>query len=130
MKRTIIILIALVLFISLPVFASTPTEENAPAATNEDAKEMIDIMTLSDNELQNVKGEGWVSIEDPNFHGGMFGGISVYEQGIVIYIFFESGLVQEYTTDGAGNLVLNGSYYPNNNNSWNNSNDVGTGFKK
>ncbi|MCR4422922.1 MAG: hypothetical protein NUV32_10680 [Exilispira sp.] len=55
MKRSIIILIALVLFISLPVFASTPEEENAPAATSEDSM-FMDLTQLSEEELMRVEG--------------------------------------------------------------------------
>jgi hypothetical protein len=55
MKRSIIILIALVLLVSLPVFASTPTQENAPAATSEDTM-FLDMMQLSEEELMGVEG--------------------------------------------------------------------------
>ncbi len=129
MKKAFIILLVLVLFISFPIFAAIPAQEIAPLANNDD-NIWNNFTNLTDNDLQNIKGEGWVSIEDPNFHGGMPGAISIYEQGIVIYIFFDSGLVQEYTTDEAGNIVLSGSYYNTNNNNWNTSNDVGAGFKK
>jgi hypothetical protein len=55
MKRSIIILIALVLIISLPVFASTPEEENAPTATSEDGM-FLDMTQLSEEELMAIIG--------------------------------------------------------------------------
>jgi len=55
MKRSIIILIALVLIVSLPVFASTPTQENAPTATSEDGM-FLDMAQLSEEELMGVEG--------------------------------------------------------------------------
>jgi hypothetical protein len=55
MKRSIIILIALVLIISLPVFASTPEEENAPTATSEDGM-FLDMTQLSEEELNKILG--------------------------------------------------------------------------
>jgi len=55
MKRTIIILIALILIVSLPVFASTPEEENAPAATSEDSM-FMDLTQLSEEELTLANG--------------------------------------------------------------------------
>jgi hypothetical protein len=56
MKRTIIILIALVLFVSLPVFASTPTEENAPIPTSEDGM-FLDFIILNEEEMIYINGQ-------------------------------------------------------------------------
>ncbi|MCR4422913.1 MAG: hypothetical protein NUV32_10635 [Exilispira sp.] len=55
MKRSIIILIALVLLTSLSVFASTPEEENAPVATSEDAM-FLDMTQLSEVDLMGIEG--------------------------------------------------------------------------
>jgi len=55
MKRSIIILIALILIVSLPVLASTPTQENAPNATSEDTM-FLDMTQLSEEELMAISG--------------------------------------------------------------------------
>jgi len=69
MKRSIIILIALVLFISLPVFTSAPTQENTPMKTIEHGM-FLDMTQLSEEELMGIEGNRTI-IEDAYFHVGI-----------------------------------------------------------
>ncbi|MCR4421547.1 MAG: hypothetical protein NUV32_03600 [Exilispira sp.] len=68
MKRSIIILIALVLIVSLPVFASTPTEENAPTATSEDTM-FLDMTQINEEELTHIFGQVQIAEYDYNITG-------------------------------------------------------------
>jgi len=55
MKRSIIILIALVIFMAVPVLASTPEQENAPIA-DEEYIFLLDLTQLSEEQLINIFG--------------------------------------------------------------------------
>ncbi|MCR4422904.1 MAG: hypothetical protein NUV32_10590 [Exilispira sp.] len=55
MKKSIILLLGLVLLFAIPVFASTPENENAPAVASED-QQFIGLTTLSEEELVGITG--------------------------------------------------------------------------
>jgi predicted ATP-grasp superfamily ATP-dependent carboligase len=88
MKKSIILLLGLVLLFAIPALASTPENENAPAMTSED-QQFMGLTTLSEEELMGVEGnhviyettkpdDYIIYILDP---GGNEGYIIVYNDG-------------------------------------------------
>ncbi|MCR4421546.1 MAG: hypothetical protein NUV32_03595 [Exilispira sp.] len=90
MKRTIIILIALVLFISLPVFASTPEEENAPVPTSEDGL-FLDMTQLTEDQMIDIYGNAFSLMSDGASNVTITGGSGI-----------KSGSKNESTTTSSG----------------------------
>ncbi|MFN3411509.1 MAG: hypothetical protein ACK4YF_05065 [Exilispira sp.] len=56
MKRSIIILLSLIVLWVVPVLASTPCQENAPMASQEDSLFLLDISQISEEELNKIIG--------------------------------------------------------------------------
>jgi hypothetical protein len=55
MKKTIIIILAMLFFIAIPAFASTPENENAPVPTSED-QQFMGLTQLTEEELLDIIG--------------------------------------------------------------------------
>ena len=55
MKKTIIIILAMLFFIAIPALASTPTNENAPVPTSED-QQFMGLTQLTEEELLDIFG--------------------------------------------------------------------------
>ena len=69
MKKTIIIILAMLFFIAIPAFASTPENENAPAPTSED-QQFLDLLIISTDELIELDGGYHFAMSDTTTGGG------------------------------------------------------------
>ncbi len=63
MKKSIILLLGLVLLFAIPTLASTPEDENAPAMTSED-QQFMGLTTISEEELMGIEGNVVTSYAD------------------------------------------------------------------
>ncbi len=64
MRKSIILLLGLVLLFAIPALASTPENENMPAPTSED-QQFMGLAALSEEELINITGNQLI-INDPS----------------------------------------------------------------
>jgi len=69
MKKSIILLLGLVLLFAIPTLASTPTNENAPAQTSED-QQFLDLLIISTDELIELDGGYHFAMSDTTTGGG------------------------------------------------------------
>ncbi|MCR4422890.1 MAG: hypothetical protein NUV32_10520 [Exilispira sp.] len=91
MKKSIILLLGLVLLFAIPTLASTPENENAPAQTSED-QQFMGLATLSEEELMEIEGNHVIyETNEPDDHiiyiielKGYQGYIIVYNDGSAI----------------------------------------------
>ncbi|MFN3411794.1 MAG: hypothetical protein ACK4YF_06535 [Exilispira sp.] len=70
MKRSIIILLSLTILLAMPVLAEAPSQENAPLA-GEGQLFLGELSQLSEEELIDILGNLYYSVEDPEMIGSV-----------------------------------------------------------